>query len=300
MTLTQLRYLVVLADHGHFGRAAEACGVSQPTLSAQIAKLEAYLDAPLIARTSTGARLTPMGEQVAGRARRMLELTEEIKGVARRGEAPLIGPFRLGVLPTFGPWCLPWAVPALRARFPRLEVLCREVQTDAALDALRRRELDAAIVAAPLDAPGIETVALFHEPFLAALPPGHPLLSQACVTPAALADERLLLLEEGHCLRDQALSLCGGPSAPGYRATSLETLLGLVAIGEGATLAPALSVAGRASPALRPFDPEIGRTLVLAHARTAARRGEMRLLVGALRAAAPAPLQAIAGDYELH
>jgi LysR family hydrogen peroxide-inducible transcriptional activator len=299
MTLTQLRYLLALADHGHFGRAAEACGVSQPTLSTQVAKLEAYLDAPLIARTSTGARLTPMGEQVAQRARGILELAEEIKGVARRGEAPLIGPFRLALLPTLAPYCLPWALPALRARFPRLDLICREMQTAEALTALRRRELDAALVALPIAVPGIETIALFDEPFLAALPPGHRLTGSGPLRPEALARERLLVLEEGHCLRDQALELCGGEAgASGFRATSLETLLGLVSIGEGATLVPAMAAGDRAAPQTRPFDPPLSRRIALTHARAAARRGEMRLFAGALRAAAPATLRPIVHDYD--
>lgn len=301
MTLTQLRYLLALGDHGHFGRAAEACGVSQPTLSTQVAKLEAYLDAPLVERGPSGARLTPLGERVASRARQMLDLADEIKGAARRGEAPLTGPFRLGVLPTLGPYCLPWVVPGLRTRFPRLDLVCREVQTAEALAALRRRDLDAAILAAPLEMAGIGTIPLFDEPFVAALPPGHPLLAEDAVRPEALAAERLLVLEEGHCLRDQALAVCAGDAgSPGFRATSLETLLGLVTIGEGATLAPALAVAGRTTPALRPFLPGLHRRLLLAHALSGARRGEMRLLAGALRAAAPAPLMPIDDSYQAH
>jgi LysR family hydrogen peroxide-inducible transcriptional activator len=300
MTLTQLRYLVTLADHGHFGRAAEACGVSQPTLSAQIAKLERYLDAPLVVRGGGRVALNALGERVVARARTMLELAEEVKGVARRGESPLLGPFRLGVIPTLCPYLLPWALPALRARFPRLELVCCEVQTAEALIALRRRELDAAIAANPIDAAGVETVPLFDEPFLAAVPPDHPLAGEDAVGLAAFAREKLLVLEEGHCLRDHALSLCDAadPGAGGARATSLETLLGLVGVGEGVTLAPALAAQGRASPALRPFDPPVSRRIVLAHATGAARRGEMRLFAGALRAAAPAALIPIVYDYE--
>ncbi len=300
MTLTQLRYLVTLADHGHFGRAAEACGVSQPTLSAQIAKLERYLDAPLVVRGGGRVALNALGERVVARARTMLDLAEEVKGVARRGDSPLLGPFRLGVIPTLCPYLLPWALPALRARFPRLELVCREVQTAEALIALRRRELDAVIAANPIDAAGVETAPLFDEPFLAAVPPDHPLAGEEAVSLAAFARERLLVLEEGHCLRDHALSLCDAadPGAGGARATSLETLLGLVGVGEGVTLAPALAAHGRASPALRPFDPPVSRRIVLAHATGAARRGEMRLFAGALRAAAPAVLLPIVHDYE--
>jgi LysR family hydrogen peroxide-inducible transcriptional activator len=294
MTLSQLRYLVALADHGHFGRAAEACGVSQPTLSSQIAKLEAYLDAPLVTRGAAGARLTAMGEQVVSRARATLELVEEIKGVAHRGEAPLIGPFRLAMLPTLAPYCLPWALPALRAAFPRLDLVCVEMQTAAALVALRRREIDAALVAEPLDLPGIDTHALFDEPFLAALPPGHALAAAATVAPEALAGERMMVLEEGHCLRDQTLDLCrGAAGGEGFRATSLETLLGLVAVGEGATIVPAMAGEGRRDAILRPIRPAVHRRIVLANGRAAARRGEMGLLARALRRAAPASVSPI-------
>lgn len=293
MTLTQLRYLVALADHGHFGRAAEACGVSQPTLSTQIRKLESYLDAPLVSRGGPRAALTPLGESICERARRMLDLAEEVKGAARRAGAPLVGPFRLGAIPTFCPYFLPWALPALRARFPRLELITRELRTEDALSALRRRDLDAAVVAEPLQDPAVETVPLFEEPFLVALPPEHPLTLAPAVPVVALARERVLVLEEGHCLRDQALGACGAeaPDPAGARATSLETLLGLVAVGEGVTLAPALAVEGRTVPALRPLVPPAGRRLVLAHARACSRRGDIRPLADALRAAAPTPLQ---------
>lgn len=299
MTLTQLRYLVALADHGHFGRAAEACGVSQPTLSTQIAKLEAYLAAPLIERGAGRAALTALGESVVDRARRMLALAEEVEGAARRGPAPLVGPFRLGVIPTLCPYLLPWALPALRARYPRLDLVCRETQTAEALTALRRRDLDAAVAAEPIEDAAVEALPLFDEPFLAALPASHRLAAAGAVSSADLARERLLVLDEGHCLRDQALALCAAaaPDAAGYRATSLETLLGLVAVGEGVTLAPALAAAGRASPALRPIDPPVSRRLVLVHARGGARRAEMRLLAAALRATAPSPLLPIEKDY---
>ncbi len=299
MTLTQLRYLVALADHGHFGRAAEACGVSQPTLSTQLRKLEDYLDAPLIERGAGRASLTPLGERITARARAMLELAEEVKGAARRAEAPLVGPFRLGAIPTFCPYFLPWALPALRARFPRLELVAQELRTEAALAALRRRELDAAVVAEPLEDAAATALPLFDEPFLAAVPPAHPLAGSARVRLEDLARERLLVLEEGHCLRDQTLDLCGAdaPDAAGVRATSLETLLGLVAVGEGVTVAPALAATGRASPALRPIAPPPSRRLVLAALRSSPRRAELRLLAEALRAAAPAPLETIGDGY---
>jgi LysR family hydrogen peroxide-inducible transcriptional activator len=297
MTLTQLRYLCALADHGHFGRAAEASGVSQPTLSAQIARLEGYLDAPLVVRGGGGATLTPLGESVLARARQMLDLAEEVKGAARRADEPLVGPFRLGVIPTFCPYFLPWALPALRRRFARLDLITRELRTEDALAALRRRELDAAVVAAPVDQRVLRALPLFDEPFMAAMPLDHKLASAESVAPAALADERLLVLEEGHCLRDQTLGFCeaGAPDPSGTRATSLETLLGLVAVGEGVTLAPALAVEGRRGTALCPLDPPAMRRMVLVHAAGSARRDEMRLLAEALRAAAPTGLSPLEG-----
>jgi LysR family hydrogen peroxide-inducible transcriptional activator len=173
------------------------------------------------------------------------------------------------------------------------------MRTEEALSALRRREIDAAVVAEPIEAPGVAAAPLFDEPFLAALPPGHPLARGGPVAPAALGAERLLVLEEGHCLRDQTLAACraDAPDPSGARATSLETLLGLVAVGEGVTVAPALSVAGRSTPALAPLAPAASRRLVLAHARGGPRRAEMRLMAEALRAAAPPPLTPIDAGY---
>ena len=293
MTLTQLRYLVAVDDHGHFGRAAEAAGVSQPTLSQQFAKLEAFFDAPLAERGAGGVRLTPLGRRICDRARKVLELVEEMRGAASDAGAPLVGPLRLGVIPTFCPYFLPWALPALRAAHPRLELIAQELRTDDALAALRRRALDAAVLAEPLPAASwLRTAPLFDEPFLAALPPGHALADAEAAPAAALTRETLLVLEEGHCLRDQTLRLCGAdaPDAAGARATSLETLFGLVAAGEGVTLAPALAAAGRTAPVMRPLAPPMHRRLVLASAEGAARRADIAPLAQTLRAAAPAPL----------
>jgi LysR family hydrogen peroxide-inducible transcriptional activator len=229
----------------------------------------------------------------------MLELSDEIKGVAQRASEPLVGPLRLGLIPTLCPYLLPWALPALRGRFPRLELICRETLTADAVTALRRRDLDAAILAAPMAAPGLALTPLIDEPFLLALPPGHRLETAPQIDLAALEGERLLVLEDGHCLRDHALSLCNAatPDAAGMRATSLETLLGLVAVGEGLTLAPAFAAMGRSAPTLRAFTPPVSRRIVLAYAKTSARRGEMRLLAETLRAAAPDCAEAIVSDY---
>ncbi len=290
MTLTQLRYLVALADHGHFGRAAEACAISQPTLSAQIRKLEDYLDAPLVERGARGATLTSLGESVAARARRMLDMAEEIEGVARRADEPLVGPLRMGAIPTLFPYVLPWTLAALRARHPRLELICREALTADLIDALRRREIDCALAAEPIEASGLERAPLFDEPLLAALPPGHGLSEQGAVSAADLARENLLLLKEGHCLRDHAIAACGaGALGDGnYRATSLETLRSLVAAGEGVTLIPAMAGREGEDIVLKPLETPAARRICLYFLKTSARRADYRMLAKTIGAALPA------------
>ncbi|MEM1422245.1 MAG: LysR substrate-binding domain-containing protein [Pseudomonadota bacterium] len=288
MTLAQLRYFVALAEHGHFGRAAEAAGVSQPTLSAQLRKLEGFLGAPLFERGG-GAALTPLGEKVLERARRILSETDAILGVAQHRVAPLVGPRRLGVIPTLCPYLLPWALPALRNAHERLELICLEEITERLIDRLRRREIDWAIAAAPIDDPGLEAHPLFDEPFYAALPEKHPLAKKAKTTQAALAEEKVLLLAEGHCLRDQTLTLCGtgAPNREDTRATSLETLRGLVAAGQGTTLMPALATRENDGTAIKPLSPPAARRIVLVARRGAEARGEARAVSETLRKAAP-------------
>lgn len=288
MTLTQLRYLVALADHLHFGRAAAACRVSQPTLSAQIKKLEDYLDAPLVERGgpaggARGVALTSLGAHVVERARRMIEEADAILGVARRGGAPMTGPRRLGVIPTLCPYFLPWALPAMQRAHPRLELICSEDLTDQLVEKLRSRQLDWAVVAEPLAAPaGLETLPLFEEPFLAALPEAHPLAARATLDQAAFVAERPLLLTEGNCLRDQALALCGrssGARAEGVEAsaTGLETLRGLVAAALGVTLMPELAARPTAGVVFRPLEPSVGRRMALAFRAGAQQRVEARM-----------------------
>ena len=289
MTLTQLRYLLAVSEHDHFGRAAEACGVSQPTLSAQVRKLEDYLGARLIERGGRAA-LTPLGEKVLAHARRMIEEADAIIGVAHRGAEPLVGPRRLGVIPTLCPYLLPWALPALRKAFERLELICVEQVTERLIEMVRRREIDWALLADPVEDPGVSTTALFDEPFLAALPEKHPLATTENTPQEALRNEKLLLLAEGHCLRDQTLALCGVGAVGGddTRATSLETLRGLVAAGQGATLIPAMAARREPGIALRPLSPPASRRVVLATRKGADARAEARLIARTLRSAAPA------------
>lgn len=293
MTLTQLRYLVALADHLHFGRAAEACAISQPTLSAQLRKLEDQLQTRLIERGATIA-LSPTGEAVVSRARSMLAEADEIVSIAKRGEEPLVGPRRIGIIPTLCPYMLPWALPALKSVFPRLDLICREALTEELLAQVKARSLDWAIIAEAPNDSGLSGVALFEEPFLAALPCDHPLASAKVVPQNALAQERLLMLGEGHCLRDQTLAICGVPQRRGddIRATSLETLRGLVGAGQGVTLLPMLARReGDSGLALLPISPPAGRVLHLVYRNADARRSEVDSFAEAVREALPHSLQ---------
>ena len=245
MNLRDLRYLVALADLRHFGRAADACFVSQPTLSTQIRKLEEELGVVLIERAPRKVMLTAAGQDAVQRARRIVAEVDELKEAARRSRDPASGALRLGVFPTLGPYLLPHVVPQLRERFPQLELLLLEEKSDVLLARLREGKLDAALLALPLHDDQLHAELLFEEPFLLAAPEQHPLAGAHALHIDALGDETLLLLEDGHCLRDQALDVCrlsGAQEKTGFRATSLETLRQMVAAGVGVTLLPALSV----------------------------------------------------------
>ncbi len=245
MNLRDLRYLVALAELRHFGRAADACHVSQPTLSTQIKKLEDELGVPLVERAPRHVMLTPVGADIATRARRVLAEVEQMRETARRTRDPEAGTVRLGLFPTLGPYLLPHVVPRIRARFPRLELLLVEEKTEPLLAMLRDGKLDAAVLALPLHEDWLEAEFLFEEPFVLAVPEGHPLASQRDLRLSELGDQHLMLLEEGHCLRDHALEVCslaGAGEKEGFRATSLETLRQMVAAGVGVTLLPMLAV----------------------------------------------------------
>lgn len=246
MNLRDLEYLVALAEHRHFGRAAAACYVSQPTLSTQLKKLEAELGAELIERGSRGILLTSTGDQVVARARVMLGEVDDIRSIANQARDPRSGTFRLGIFPTLAPYLLPHVMPALRAAFPQLELLLVEEKTVELLELLHAGRVDAAVLALPVGSESLESTALFREEFLLAVPHAHPLAGQdAPLTLAQLGASDLLLLAEGHCLRDQALAVCqlaGLRERDGFRATSLETLRHMVASGVGVTLMPTLSV----------------------------------------------------------
>jgi LysR family hydrogen peroxide-inducible transcriptional activator len=246
MNLRDLRYLVAVADHRHFGRAAAACFVSQPTLSAQLKKLERELGVELIERNPRQIMVTATGERVVAHARTMLREADTINEIAQRSQDPEGGSVRMGLIPTVAPYLLPHVVPDLHRRFPHLELLLAEEKTEVALAQLREGRLDVAVLALPVTDDQLHVELLFSEEFVLAVPTGHPLAaSDEPVDASVLADEPVLLLEEGHCLRDQALDLCrlvGASERDGFRATSLETLRQMVAAGVAVTLLPELAV----------------------------------------------------------
>jgi len=246
MNLRDLEYLVAVADHLHFGRAAEASFVSQPTLSTQIKKLENELGVELVERNPRRIVLTDAGRRIVERARVMLAEADDIRAIALQAQDPEAGSLRLGIFPTLAPYLLPHVVPEIHARFPKLELLLVEEKTDVLLAGLEEGRIDAAVLAQPVRNAGLQQQYLFDEDFLLAVPADHPLAAtEGPVELAALSGEKVLLLEEGHCLRDQALEVChlaGAGERGGFRATSLETLRQMVAAGVGMTLLPELAV----------------------------------------------------------
>lgn len=285
-TLRQLEFLCAVADQGSFSKAAETCHVTQPTLSAAIKEVEGLLGVQLIEREARGASLTPAGEAAVDRARVILSGTADLVSAARQAGAPLSGTFRLGAIPTIAPFLLPRTLKALRTTHPGLKLYLREDQTDRLLDALRSRKLDAALIALPWDAAGIETLDLGDDEFLLVAPSGHTLLAQSEISSSDLAEEDVLLLEDGHCLRDHALSICRLPAKRGgadVTATSLPTLVHMVAGGLGVSLLPKLAIeAGVTSGAdvdLRAFStPLIGRRIGIAWRAGSPRANEAEMI----------------------
>ncbi len=245
--LKDLRYLVAVADTRHFGRAAERCFVSQPTLSAQLKKLEQSLGVQLIERQPNNVALTDPGEQIVARARRILEACEEVTTLARSHRDPLAGVLRVALLPTIGPYLLPHIARPLQRALPRLQLHLHEYQTIPMLKRLKAGDLDVGILALPVELDGLEARELYSEPFQVLIPDRHALAQRSRVTMGDLEGQSLLLLEEGHCLRDQALALCsraGLGERQDFSATSLETLRQMVATGAGITLLPQLATEG--------------------------------------------------------
>ncbi len=277
MTLQELKYLVALADHGHFGRAAESCFITQSTLSTQIKKLEDFLGVTLFDRSLKRVAPTPIGREILQAARRIVEESERIKELARHAQDPMARTVHLGVIPTLGPYYLPHALTLVHRKYPGLRLLLREEMTQQILERLNAGTLDAGLLALPVADDGLRVEPLFYEPFFAALPAGHPLAKRDVLKVNDIMAEKLLLLDEGHCLRDQALDVCGGGSRgrEEVRATSLETLRQMVGLGLGLTLLPALAVdaaprASKKAVEIRPFRaPPPGRTIGLVWRRRA-------------------------------
>ena len=247
-TLRQLQYLKLLAEHGSFSRAAEAAHVTQPTLSAGVQELEKILGAPVVDRARSGVILTAIGEETVRRASDVLARAEDLVQAARASGQPLTGRFRLGVIPTVAPFLLPKALPLLRQRFPKLSLFLREDLTHRLIAALKAGALDAALIALPYETGGLETAHVSNDELMAALPEGHRLCGTAKLAPGQLEDEDLILLEDGHCLREHSLAVCGMEpprlGEEGFAATSLYTLVQMVGSGLGVSLVPAMAVEG--------------------------------------------------------
>jgi len=296
MTLTELRYIVAVAREKHFGRAAEACFVSQPTLSVAIKKLEEELDVKIFERGSNEVSLTHLGEEIVRQAQAVLEQAAAIKEIAKRGKDPLAGPLRLGVIYTIGPYLLPELVKQTIERVPQMPLLLQENFTVKLLEMLRAGELDCAIMAEPFPDTGLAIAPLYEEPFIVAVPRKHPLASRDSVTSEELKNETMLLLGTGHCFRDHVLEVCPefarfASGAEGIRksfeGSSLETIRYMVASGMGITLVPALSVPEEPSPhvAYVPLtDPVPTRRVVLAWRRSFTRYEAIAALRNAIYA----------------
>ena len=285
ITLRQLRYLAALAEHRHFGRAAQACAISQPALSMQIRALERQLGVDLVERRQGDIALTPVGAEVARRGGRLLAAARDLEDFATHHGRLLTGPLALGIIPTLAPYVLPKLLPALERRYPELQVRLRETQTKVLLDELAHGALDLLMLALPVPEAEIETMRVLDDPFLLAVPADDPRPARMRVVPRDIDAQRLILLEEGHCLRDQALSFCATiphERALGLGATSLATVMQMVASGYGMTFVPqvALEVEARDDriKLLRFSRPEPGRTIGLAWRRTSPRKADFTAL----------------------
>ena len=284
ITLRQLRYLTSVARHRHFGRAANDCAISQPALSMQVRELERELGAKLVERRPNDIALTDTGIEVAQRAERILAATRDLVDFARHRDV-LSGPLRLGIIPTLAPYVLPRVLPRLQADYPQLRLEVRETQTKILLDELIRGELDAVMLAMPAEGVDVETLALFDDRFLLAVPASDKLPARTRVGIEDVDQRRLILLEEGHCLRDQALAFCAARrrDAPaGLGATSLTTVMQMVANGYGVTLVPEVAIDAELRDArvklLRFSEPEPGRSIGLAWRRTSPRKQDYETL----------------------
>lgn len=297
MNLSQLRYLVAVADERHFGRAAERCHVSQPTLSTQLKKLEDYLGAVFFERTNKSVEITPVGEAAVAHARRVLEEVEAIRAVSRGAGAPLSGPLGVGIIPTLCPYMIPWLLPRLAAAFPALDMRVTEDLTDHVVEQLHGHRLDAVLIAVPSEEPGVSEIPLFDEPFWVACPADHHLARAEAISMKELRQETILYVSEGHCLREQTIAVCGAHGrreaarTDAFKGASLETLRRMVAAGLGFTLLPALALeAGDAVQSrivCRPFAGRALRRIGLVFRDSYPRADDMRRLARCIRDAVP-------------
>jgi LysR family hydrogen peroxide-inducible transcriptional activator len=295
LTLRQMRYFDALATTRHFGRAAEMVHISQPALSTQIMEMDEYLGAKLVERTRQSTILTPKGEEVLHYVRAILHQVDLLEQTARKGEGTLEGLIRIGIIPTVAPYLVPQFVPHLRKTYPSVEVELREAVTDRLMADLLTGKLDAVIAALPLDIEGIQTRPLFTDRFFMAVADNGEAVLMSPLTEHEVNVDRLLLLEEGHCLRDQALAVCsaGKRSLVNFGATSMATLLQMVSHDMGMTLIPEIAIpteTSRNSIRIVPFtDPQPSREICLAWRRSNHRGKEMEALAEAIIAVAPAP-----------
>ena len=290
MNLQELRYFAAVVEHRHFGRAAEACNVSQPTLSSQLRKLEDELGVTLLERTNKRVDLTPVGRQILEHAQRALAETAQIESVARAARDPLVGALRLGVIPTLAPYLMPLIFGPLQKSYPGLEIELWEDQTRLLLEGLRSHRLDAALIASSTGSQEFAEVSLFAEPLLAALPPSHHLAACKTVDESALAPD-LLVMADGHCLANHSLAACGAKAGlqSAMQAATLETLVNLVAAGYGTTLIPSLAATSLAHRGieLRPLTQNTTRTIRLASRPGFPRPQALRAIEKTIRRAVP-------------
>ena len=292
-TLKQLQYLVALRDHGHFGRAADACFVTQSTLSAGLRELETLIGVVLVERTRRVVRFTPLGEQIAAKARRVLREAEELGDLARAAGRPLSGELRLSVIPTIAPFLLPRMLPKLRGDYPDLKLYLREEPSAAACDSLATGRADCVLLALPYACGDVATQALFEDRLFLAFPETDHQATSATIRPEEIDEARLLLLEDGHCLKDHALAACNRPELRAeatMMGTSLHTVVQMVDNGLGVTILPEMAVTGgileHTHIVARPLEAEHpSRTVALAWRRGSPRERDFRLLAEALAAA---------------
>jgi LysR family hydrogen peroxide-inducible transcriptional activator len=293
-TLKQLQYLVALEEEGHFGRAAEACFVTQSTLSGGIRELETLIGITLVERTRRVVRFTPLGQRIAAKARRILREAEELAELAKAAGKPLAGELRMGVIPTIAPFLLPALLPRLRRDWPELKLYLREETSQAACDSLHRGQLDCVLLALPFGCGEVEAEPLFDDRLYVAFPAGEAPAAEGAITAEAIDEDRLLLLEDGHCLKDHALAACNRPELrfeATMLGTSLHTLVQMVGNGLGVTLVPEMAVeAGLlkgTGAVARPLRADHdSRRIALIWRKGSPREKEFRLLAGALKGAA--------------